>query len=54
MKEIPVTINVTAEDIDAFSHILEMESEGSFLKLFSERFFAIFIYILYVPTLRSS
>ncbi len=38
MKEIPVTINVTAEDVDAFSHIIEMESEGSFLKLFSERF----------------
>ena len=37
MKEIPVTINVTAEDVDAFSHIMEMESEGSFLKLFSER-----------------
>lgn len=38
MKEIPVTMNVTAEDVDAFSHILEMESEDSFLKLFSERF----------------
>ena len=36
MKEIPVTMNVTAEDVDAFSHILEMESEDSFLKFFSE------------------
>ncbi|MDO5774415.1 MAG: hypothetical protein Q4P16_08910 [Spirochaetales bacterium] len=37
MKRIPVTIGISAEDVDSFSHILEMEDEGSFLKSFSER-----------------
>ena len=37
MKTIPVTVEISAEDVDTLSHIAEMENDGSFQKEFSER-----------------
>ena len=38
MGKILVTMPVSAEDVEQFANIMEMENDGNFLKSFSERF----------------